>query len=115
MQEEEIKYYPPVTQPYQHRILIYEANGLIGHRLVEYFRNDHVIEVNPNIIAGTVKADLPTQNDLELDLTIDVHFAYIQVNNNPYLNSVIALSDIVLFPLNQSNTKELEYLLKCKC
>ena len=48
------EYYPPTSQEYQSRVLIFNANGQVGHRLVEYFRNDHLIEVNPNIITGTI-------------------------------------------------------------
>lgn len=55
-------YYPPISQPYQHRILVYEANGLIGHRLIEQFRNDHIIEVNPNLILGTLRGDQKYSN-----------------------------------------------------
>ena len=52
MNEED--YYPPSKQEHQHRILIYEANKQVGHRLLERFRNDHIIEVNPNYMQGTI-------------------------------------------------------------
>jgi hypothetical protein len=67
-------YYPPVAQPYQHRVLVYEANGLIGHRLVEQFRNDHLIEVNPNLIFGTITPHQKYANELGIDIVIDVAF-----------------------------------------
>jgi hypothetical protein len=65
-------YYPPTSQPYQHRILVFEANSLIGHRLIEYFRNDHLIEVNPNVILGTIDSTLKYSNELGLDIVIEV-------------------------------------------
>ena len=67
---EEEQYYPPTQQPYQHKILIYEANGLVGHRLLEYFRNDHLIETNPNIMMGTLSPHVKHSNPLDLDFTI---------------------------------------------
>lgn len=71
MTEEEL-YYPPTQQPQQHKILIYEANGLIGHRLLEYFRNDHLIETNPNVMMGTLSPRTRHSNALDLDLVIQV-------------------------------------------
>jgi hypothetical protein len=69
---EEEQYYPPTQQPQQHKILIYEANGLIGHRLLEYFRNDHLIETNPNVRMGTLSPRTRHSNALDLDLVIQV-------------------------------------------
>ena len=53
-------------------MLIFNANGQIGHRLVEYFRNDHLIEVNPNIITGTIVPNEQYSNELGLDQQIEV-------------------------------------------
>jgi hypothetical protein len=39
---------------------------------VEYFRNDHIIELNPNIIMGTIKIDEKYANPLGIDVEIDV-------------------------------------------
>lgn len=72
MAEEAEPYFPPTEQQHQHRILIYHANGLLGHRLVEYFRNDHIIELNPNLIIGTIDPTQKYANDLGLTLEIDV-------------------------------------------
>lgn len=66
------EYIPPVSQPHQHKVLIYNASGQLGHRLVEYFRNDHEIEVNPNVIIGTVAPQEKYANDLGLTIAIDV-------------------------------------------
>lgn len=72
MAEDAEPYYPPTSQEHQYRILIYHANGLLGHRLVEYFRNDHVIELNPNVIMGTIDPTQMYANELGLSLEIDV-------------------------------------------
>ena len=66
-EEEPYEYYPPTAQEYQYSILIYEANGQIGHRLVETFRNDHIIEVNPNIILGTIDGSQSWGNELGIN------------------------------------------------
>jgi hypothetical protein len=69
---DEEEYIAPVSQPHQHKVLIYNANAQVGHRLVEYFRNDHEIEVNPNLIIGTIAPNEKYANDLGLTLAIDV-------------------------------------------
>lgn len=51
---EEMELTDPSQQPYQYRIFVNNCNGLIGSQVVETLRNDHLIEVNPNIIVGTV-------------------------------------------------------------
>ena len=48
-----MEYFPPTTQQYQYKIFINECNGYIGSQLVELFRNDDEIEVNPNCIIAT--------------------------------------------------------------
>jgi hypothetical protein len=53
-------------------VLIYNASGQLGHRLIEYFRNDHEIEANPNIILGIIAPSERYSNELGLTITIDV-------------------------------------------
>lgn len=76
-------YIPPVSQPHQHRVLIYNASGQLGHRLVEYFRNDHEIEVNPNVIIGTVVPHEKYANDLGLTIAIDVFPPLLSQSKDP--------------------------------
>lgn len=77
------EYTPPVSQPHQHTVLIYNASGQLGHRLVEYFRNDHEIEVNPNVIIGTVVPHEKYANDLGLTIAIDVYPLLLSRNRGP--------------------------------
>ncbi len=76
-------YIPPVSQPHQHKVLIYNASGQLGHRLVEYFRNDHEIEVNPNVILGTLAPQEHFTNDLGLTIAIDVPASLPSLNSAP--------------------------------
>ena len=50
----------PSSQPYQYTIFISRCNGHLGSQLVEAFRNDNIIETNPNVIVGTINPKDPT-------------------------------------------------------
>lgn len=68
-----MEYFPPTTQQYQYKIFINECNGYIGSQLVELFRNDDEIEVNPNCIIATADPNTKYQGELGVDRVIDVH------------------------------------------
>ena len=69
------EYYEPTTQDYQFKIFINNCNGYIGSQLVEAFRNDHEIEVNPNLIIGTIDPNVVYQGETEVSSTIDVRLS----------------------------------------
>jgi hypothetical protein len=54
LNEDDIELTDPSTQPYQYKIFVNNCNDYIGSQIVETLRNDHLIEVNPNIIVGSV-------------------------------------------------------------
>lgn len=73
--------------------------------MVEQFRNDHIIEVNPNIICGTLDLSANVKGDIEVDHVIDP-------KNRTLYNSIVYDSDIIIFSLDNSTSKDFEYLVK---
>jgi hypothetical protein len=64
----EIEINDPSQQPYQYRIFINNCNDYIGSNITETLRNDHLIEVNPNIIIGSlnIKDQSESPSDIQL-------------------------------------------------
>jgi hypothetical protein len=61
----------PSQQSHQYRIFINNCNDYIGNIVTETLRNDHIIEVNPNIIIGSINSRDQSQPPTDVQL-IDV-------------------------------------------
>jgi hypothetical protein len=70
---------------------------------VEAFRNDHAIEVNPNIITGTIDSSLKYANQTGINSIINVKQILSQHLDKEQMNKAIRNSDIIVFPVNNGN------------
>jgi hypothetical protein len=66
----------PTSQPYQYRIFVNNCNDYIGSQVVETLRNDHLIEVNPNIIVGSLNQRDPSEAPADIQLVEVTHLPF---------------------------------------
>eukprot|EP01017_Pseudomicrothorax_dubius_P008468 TRINITY_DN12791_c0_g1_i1.p1 TRINITY_DN12791_c0_g1~~TRINITY_DN12791_c0_g1_i1.p1 ORF type:complete len:709 (-),score=197.98 TRINITY_DN12791_c0_g1_i1:91-2217(-) len=90
----------------QLRIYIDSANSYTGCCLVEALRNDHVNDINPHLIIGSVASAYTTADTPRgLKRVID--------NNKPnVLTRVLLDSDVIIYDLTSSRLDEVDYAIR---